>query len=106
LQSGIHRFRGSGLFATVLTATFENVHRGFSTTFIFKTSYIHNFEERIELLRKTVSGIMLTLLLVSMLTLAFNIQSVKANGTIYIRANGSIDPPTAPISSCKILNTT
>jgi parallel beta-helix repeat protein len=34
-----------------------------------------------------------------MLTLAFNIQSVKAGGTIYIRADGSIDPPDAPIST-------
>jgi hypothetical protein len=51
------------------------------------------------LLKKTVSGIMLTLLLTSMLTLAFNIQTVKAEGTIYIRADGSIDPPTAPIFS-------
>ena len=48
-------------------------------------------------MKKTVSGIMLTLLLVGMLTLAFNIQPVKAGGTIYIRADGSIDPPTAPI---------
>jgi len=47
--------------------------------------------------RKTVSGIMLTLLLIGMLTLAFNIQPVKARGTIYIRPNGSVDPPTAPI---------
>jgi len=50
--------------------------------------------------RKIVSGIMLTLfLLISMLTLAFNIQPVKASGTIYIRPDGSIDPPTAPIAS-------
>jgi parallel beta-helix repeat protein len=34
-----------------------------------------------------------------MLTLAFNIHPVKATGTIYIRADGSIDPPTAPIST-------
>jgi parallel beta-helix repeat protein len=47
--------------------------------------------------RKTVSGIMLTLLLIGMLTLTFNIQTVKASGTIYIRADGSIDPPDAPI---------
>ena len=33
--------------------------------------------ERIELLRKTVSGVMLTLLLIGMLTLAFSIQPVK-----------------------------
>jgi len=49
--------------------------------------------------KKTASAIMLTLLLTSMLTLSFNIQLVKASGTIYIRADGSIDPPTAPISS-------
>ena len=53
--------------------------------------------------RKAVSGIMLTLLLVSMSTLAFNIQLVKADWTwtetIYIRADGSVDPDTAPISS-------
>jgi parallel beta-helix repeat protein len=35
--------------------------------------------------------------LVSTFSLAFNIQPVKASGTIYIRADGSIDPPTAPI---------
>jgi len=49
--------------------------------------------------RKIVSAIMLTLLLASMLTLAFKIPTVKASGTIYIRADGSIDPPTAPIST-------
>jgi len=49
--------------------------------------------------RRIASGIMMTLLLTSMLTLAINIQPVKANGTIYIRADGSIDPPTAPIST-------
>jgi parallel beta-helix repeat protein len=47
--------------------------------------------------RKTVSAITLILLLASMSTLAFNIQPVKAGGTIYIRADGSVDPPTAPI---------
>jgi parallel beta-helix repeat protein len=34
-----------------------------------------------------------------MLTLLFNVQPVEASGTIYIRADGSIDPPTAPIST-------
>jgi len=47
--------------------------------------------------KKKVSGIMLILLLFSMLTLAFNIQPVKASGTIYIRADGSIEPSGAPI---------
>jgi parallel beta-helix repeat protein len=32
-----------------------------------------------------------------MLTLTFNVQPAKASGTIYIRADGSIDPLTAPI---------
>jgi parallel beta-helix repeat protein len=35
-----------------------------------------------------------------MLTLAFDAQPVKAqSGTVYIRADGSIDPPTGPIST-------
>jgi hypothetical protein len=40
---------------------------------------------------------MLALLLMGMLTLAFNIQPVKASGTIYVRADGSVDFPSAPI---------
>jgi len=52
-----------------------------------------------EMKSKAVSGIMLTLLLISMLTLAFNVQPVEASGTIYIRADGSIDPSTANITS-------
>ena len=48
---------------------------------------------------KAVSGIMLTLLLIGMLTLAFNVQPVKASGTIYIRSDGSVDPPTANITT-------
>ena len=51
------------------------------------------------LLKRTASGITLTLLLMGMLALAFNIQPAKASGTIYIRADGSIEPDTAPISS-------
>jgi len=46
---------------------------------------------------KAASGIMLTLILISMLTLAFNIQPIRASGTIHVRADGSIDPPTVPI---------
>jgi len=50
------------------------------------------------LFRKTVSAIMLSLLVISMLTLAFKIQIVKADdGTIYINSDGSITPSTAPI---------
>jgi parallel beta-helix repeat protein len=51
------------------------------------------------LLKRTFSGIVLMLLLTGMLTLAFNVQPVKASGTVYIKADGSIDPPDAPISS-------
>jgi parallel beta-helix repeat protein len=54
-------------------------------------------ERRFGLLRKTVSSVMLVLLVISTLALAFDIQPVKASGTIYIKADGSIDPPTAPI---------
>ena len=48
---------------------------------------------------KAVSGIMLMLLIMSMIALVFYTRSVKASESIYIRADGSIDPPTAPISS-------
>ena len=46
---------------------------------------------------KNASQPALFLMLVNLLILAFSIQSVGASGTIYIRADGSIDPPTAPI---------
>jgi parallel beta-helix repeat protein len=48
---------------------------------------------------RTVSAIIIAMLLMSMLTLAFNIQPVKASETVYIRADGSIDPPTANIAT-------
>ncbi len=48
---------------------------------------------------RVILGTMLTLLLVSMFSLALNIQPARAEGTIYIRADGSIDPPDAPIST-------
>jgi len=48
---------------------------------------------------KLVSGLMLALLLVSMLHSVFDVSVVVASGTIYIRADGSIDPPTAPITT-------
>jgi len=56
-------------------------------------------KEKQELKRKAVSGIMLTLLFIGILSLAFDIQQVEAIETIYIRADGSVDPDTAPISS-------
>jgi len=50
-------------------------------------------------MKKAVSVIILALLAVNMLSIAFNIQPAKAEwtGTVYIRADGTIDPPDAPI---------
>ena len=39
------------------------------------------------------------LFLISALTLVFNVQPAKVSGTMYIRADGSVDPPDAPIST-------
>jgi parallel beta-helix repeat protein len=50
-------------------------------------------------MKRALSTFMFVLLLVSTLAVAFNIQPVKAEGTVYIRVDGSIDPPTAPIST-------
>jgi parallel beta-helix repeat protein len=49
--------------------------------------------------KKFALSIALTIFLISTLTRALEIRSVKASGTIYIRANGSVDPATAPILS-------
>jgi len=40
---------------------------------------------------KLITGLVLTLFLVGMLTFAFNVQPAKASGTIYIRADGSVE---------------
>jgi uncharacterized repeat protein (TIGR02543 family) len=45
------------------------------------------------------SGIIVALLFSSLFMFASAVQPVKAQGTIYIRANGSIDPPTANITT-------
>ena len=50
-------------------------------------------------MKKILPGILLMILLLSIFLSAFNIRSVKAAGTIYIIADGSISPPEAPISS-------
>ena len=49
--------------------------------------------------RKLVSLCVLTVLLVSTFSMLLMVQKVEASGTIYIRADGSIDPPTATIST-------
>ena len=43
------------------------------------------------MLRKIVSGLVLITVLVGMLTFTFNIQLLRASGTIYIRADGSVE---------------
>jgi len=49
--------------------------------------------------KKVVTGMTVTLLILSMFTFVFSVRQVRASGTIYIRADGSVDPPTAPIST-------
>ena len=53
------------------------------------------------MLRKAVCGILLILLFIVMFLSAINIKPAKAEwtGTVYIRADGSIDPPDAPITT-------
>ena len=59
------------------------------------------FSERSGMLKKeVVSGILLELLLAGLLTMVLGFRTGEANpGTIYIRADGSIDPPTANITT-------
>ena len=51
--------------------------------------------------KKAVSGIMMTLLFIGMFSLAIGVKPAKSTwtGTVYIRADGSIDPPDAPIAT-------
>ncbi len=48
-------------------------------------------------MKRVASAIFMAMLLTSMLYSAFKIMPAGAIGTIYIRADGSIDPPTAPV---------
>jgi len=47
--------------------------------------------------RKLVLTTIFIAVLIGMLGLSFNVQRVMAGGTIYIRADGSVDPSTVPI---------
>ena len=49
--------------------------------------------------RKLVLTAFFVITLIGTLGLSFAVQRVEASGTIYIRTDGSIDPPTAPIST-------
>ncbi|UCH70191.1 MAG: right-handed parallel beta-helix repeat-containing protein, partial [Candidatus Bathyarchaeota archaeon] len=55
--------------------------------------------------KETVSGFMITLIVVSVLTLEFNIQPVKASGTIYIKADGSVEGTTYIVSDDNVTYT-
>jgi len=46
-----------------------------------------------------VSSVLVLLLFVALFGVVLNVPVVWGSGTIYIRADGSIDPPTAPIST-------
>jgi hypothetical protein len=46
-----------------------------------------------------VFGVWVLLLFVAVFGVVLNVPVVLGSGTIYIRADGSIEPPTAPISS-------
>jgi len=46
-----------------------------------------------------VFGVWVFLLLVAVFGVVLNVPLVRGSGTIYIKADGSIDPPTAPIST-------
>jgi parallel beta-helix repeat protein len=50
-------------------------------------------------MKRVFSGVLLTALLAGMLCLVFNVLPVIAQGTIYIRADGTIDPPTISITT-------
>jgi len=50
-------------------------------------------------MKSIVSAFMVTVILVGTLVMAFDIRPVEASGTIFIWADGSVDPPTAPIST-------
>ncbi|MBE0431692.1 MAG: right-handed parallel beta-helix repeat-containing protein [Dehalococcoidia bacterium] len=50
-------------------------------------------------MKKVVHVLALTLLLSGALISAVDVQSAAAGGTVYIRADGSVDPPTAPVSA-------
>ncbi len=48
-------------------------------------------------MRKLISGFLIIIFLISAVFLGLNAGTVRADGVIYIRADGSVDPPSAPI---------
>jgi parallel beta-helix repeat protein len=50
-------------------------------------------------MNRKLALIMALTLLVAVLTVTFNMQRAKASGPVYIRADGGIDPPDAPITT-------
>jgi parallel beta-helix repeat protein len=60
---------------------------------------IYNRLKEKDKMKKITWEIIFALSFIGMLTLAFDIKPVGAIGTIYIRADGSVDPAVAPVSS-------
>lgn len=50
-------------------------------------------------MKSIVSVLMVTLILVGTLFMAFDVRPVRAVGTIYIRADGSVYPPRTSVST-------
>jgi parallel beta-helix repeat protein len=50
-------------------------------------------------MKNIISGLVVTLFLVASLVMVFEVREVTASGTIYIRADGSIDSPTANLTT-------
>ena len=50
-------------------------------------------------MKRNLLLLMLLALLIGTLNLASRVEKVKASGTIYLRADGRIDPPTANITT-------
>jgi len=50
-------------------------------------------------MNKELALIMVLMILVGILSVPFNVQRAKASGTVYVRADGSIDPPDSPITT-------
>jgi C1A family cysteine protease len=55
-------------------------------------------------LRNFNCGMIIALLIVSVFPLAFNVQPVQANGTIYVRSDGSVSQPTVNAGSEAVMS--
>ena len=79
----------------------DNDHTGFSVNFKSALGFNYVLLRGKVLFRRLAPELLLVLLLTGLLTLTFNIGTVKSTwtGTAYIRADGRVDPPDAPITT-------